>query len=164
MDKSKTNIKRTTPNNRWFRNVARSLGFTTTELVQELMPSVGEFITENKEYVKDIANDIKDFKRNSSSIKKYFDTNQQFGIAKTALKNAIEDIKTGNIYNKERTEKIFEDEFGMDDFSFDDGDFSFDSSDSGFDDNESNETKEIRPVVKITNVTPSINENSPIVK
>lgn len=154
--KKEAQIRKNSPSLNWFKNVAKSLGYTSTELVQSLTPSIGEFITSNADYTKEMIDDIKSLKSDQGNkFSDLFKGNQHFDIARTALKNAIEDIKSGKIYNKERQEALFEDDFSLDDFSFDDSMEVEVEKTSG--------ESEV-PVIKIKNIQPPISPNNPLVK
>ena len=114
----------------WFNNVAKSLGYASTELVTQLIPTTISVTTSNADTVKDIYNDLKDFKTQGNRINNWVNNNKQLSIGKVALQNAIEDIKSGKIYNKERQEALYETDDFDDGFSMDDT-FSDDSFDIG---------------------------------
>jgi len=153
----------------WFKNVAKSLGYTTTELVTSIAPSMGEFISENTDYTKELYNDLRQSKSANKKLSNLFGTTAQMGIAKDALKNAIEDIKSGKIYNKERQEAMYDvdmddidldDSFGMSEFSFDDKGGDKGSTVEVDDASKKNEL----PSITIKNIQPPISPNNPMVK
>lgn len=159
MAKSKTSMQKNSAGNLpWFRNVAKSLGYTSTELITRMAPSIGEFTASNIEYGQDLVNDFREMKSSGQKFSKLFKDNQQWNIANTALKNAMEDIKSGKIYNKERQDSLYaDDEFDMADFSFDGdgGGFSFDSDEG---------SPQKAPTINIKTMAPPITRNNPMVK
>jgi murein DD-endopeptidase MepM/ murein hydrolase activator NlpD len=151
----------------WFKNVAKSLGFTSAELISHLAPSIHEFTTTNVEYGKELVKDIRELRPTGRKIKGVFDASTQIGILRTAIQNAIDDIKSGKIYNMDRINEVDgQDDFGGDfDFDVDFGveDFNFDEKSSSTD---SGKSDVVVPDVKVTvkNVTPPITKNNPMVK
>ena len=106
-------VKKQPSNNQWFQNAAKSLGFTSAEIVKDLMPNTAEFVDWNKSDTMDL---LKSMRTNSSSrnmVNKQFKNIPQIKAASDILKNAKEDILSGNFNNKDR------------EFEFDDMDFNF---------------------------------------
>ena len=106
-------VKKQPSNNQWFQNAAKSLGFTSAEIVRDLMPNTAEFVDWNKSDTMDL---LKSMRTNSSSrnmVNKQFKNIPQIKAASDILKNAKEDIMSGNFNNKDR------------EFEFDDMDFGF---------------------------------------
>ena len=117
-------VKKQPSNNQWFQNAAKSLGFTSAEIVKDLMPNTAEFVDWNKSDTMDL---LKSMRTNSSSrnmVNKQFKNIPQIKAASDILKNAKEDILSGNFNNKDR------------EFEFDDMDFNFGDI---LDDNETND-------------------------
>ena len=106
----------------WFKNVSKSLGYASAELISEISPATMEFATTNSELIKETYKAMKSAKQGTKKISTLFKENDTYKTAKSALDNAIADIKTGKFYNKERQDKVFSDgeEFSMEDFSFED--------------------------------------------
>jgi hypothetical protein len=168
MTTTKGSVKKSSPSQlSWFKNVAKSLGYTSTELITTLAPSMGEFITENKDYAKELATDLREMKDKNKRFTSLFDSNAQMGIAKDALKNALDDIKTGKIYNRDRQDSLYDDDFdmggddgfGMGDFSFEGGEVSVDLDGDG-----KSESSTVVPNINIRNVQPPMTRNNPMVK
>lgn len=106
-------VKKQPSNNQWFQNAAKSLGFTSAEIVKDLMPNTAEFVDWNKSDTMEL---LKSMRTNSSSrnmVNKQFKNIPQIKAASDILKNAKEDLMSGNFNNKTR------------EFEFDDMDFGF---------------------------------------
>ena len=117
-------IKKSTPNNQWFINVGKSLGFTTMDVIQELLPNTFEFVDWNKDSAADAMDMLTQIRDNRSVrpiFNKQFDNIPQIKAAGNIAQNAWDDFKSGKWYNKDR---------GMGGFG-DDGDFNFDFDDDG---------------------------------
>lgn len=148
---------------KWFNNVGKSLGYSSMDLIEELLPSTMEFTKSNVEAAKDVYNVLKQSRVSGQKINRSLNSDSTISSSKDMIKNALNDLKTGKFYNKERQEKVsgFDDE----DFSFSD-DFSFDDSDDdlfnedSFKDSKVNLTKN----VTINNLAPNLSKNSPLMK
>ena len=131
----KDRIKKQVPSNDWFLNVGKSMGFATQELIQELMPNTSSTVDWNKNVI-NIADMVQDI-RDNNGIRKMFGKQlgniPAFKVAQEGWSNAKADLKSGNIYNKNRAMGLNDDgEFSFDDFSFDNGGVEFiDDDDSG---------------------------------
>ena len=109
----------------WFTNVARSMRFTVTDVVRDMVPSTFETVSNGTEDFKSAFDTLKDLKNGGlKKINKNFNEIDQIKSFKGGLGNAIEDLKTGNLYNKKREEKALGLDF--DDFDFDDDGFDMD--------------------------------------
>lgn len=146
---------------KWFNNVGKSLGYSSMDLIEELLPSSMDFTKTNVEAAKDVYNDLKQTRINGKKIDRSLNSDDTISLSKGMIKNALNDLKTGKFYNKERQSKVsgFDDE----DFSFSD-DLSFDDDDmfneEAFKDSKVNLTKN----VTINNLAPNLTKNSPIMK
>ncbi len=151
---------------KWFNNVAKSLGYATSDLVTELVPASSEFVKSNYEATTEMINDMRQNRASGKRLSTQLGNLEQVKIGQTALRNVLDDIKSGNIYNKEREQSYFDsdiDDAGSDMFGndFGDGDFSFgdefdsddDFSDVEIDDSDPNVTN-----VKKVNVQ-NVNNN-----
>ena len=164
---NKGKITKTSNNNlKWFNNVAKSLGYATSDLVNELVPASSEFVKTNYESTTELVNNMRQNRTSGKRFTTQLGNLEQVKIGQTALRNALEDIKSGNIYNKEREDAYFDSElesagnsafgidFGDDDFSFGD---EFDS-DSEFEDTEIDDSDPNVTNVKKVNVK-NVNNN-----
>ena len=154
------NIKKVTPVNEWLLNVGKSLGFTTAEIVQDLMPNTTDFVNWNKREVKDTMNMLRDMRSNMGSRNMF---NKQFGqipqikAANEFLKNMKDDIKSGKFNNQDRYKEF--DDFDEMDYSFG-GLFGDDDKLEFFDDEEDTTLNEPatqssgRPPVTVINTMP----------
>jgi len=167
---SKVN-KKTLSDNRWFANVAKSLGYAAADVMHDVMPATTDTFKSNASYVKETIADIKAVskQRNMNAVlrKMVGDSIDDYLIYGSAAKaNIKEDLKSGKFYNKERADAIMAKSMGMDDFnmddldnddnwSMDDFDIDEDIESSGYDDDSE------RPEVNVS-VTPKISLSSNI--
>ena len=108
-------IKKVVPDNQWLRNATKSFGFTSLDVVKSLLPDTSDTVEWNANVVinsMDMINNIRDNNGIRNAFNKQFQNIPQIKASKMIFKNAFDDIKTGNFYNKGRLE-------GTDD-SFDD--------------------------------------------
>ena len=121
-------IKKITPENKWIVNVGKSLGFTTNEIIQDLLPNTTDFIDWNKREMKNVNKMVTDIRTNATGrniLNKQFSNIPQIKAAQEFLSNMKDDLKSGKFYNNDRINGInnFGDgtDFGFDNSLFDDG-------------------------------------------
>jgi hypothetical protein len=119
-------VKKMANNSNWTRNMLRSMGFTATDLVKDLMPNTAEFAQSNSQ-VTDIIKDVRRNITNRKVMNAQFKNIPGLKTVDEVFKNIKEDIKSGNLNNKDR-----ENSFGN--FGDSDFDFGFDSDMFGGDD------------------------------
>ena len=147
-------------NQGWARNVLRSLGYSAQDVISELMPNTIDTV--------DSARDIREQLTEAAGVAKT-KVDEGYSKLKTRLqtfsekelKEAMEDLKSGKLYNKERMEAAESDfDFG-DDFNFDDsfGDFDEDFDSDGSELN----VKSNNPDTNVA-ISMRIGESSPIVQ
>ena len=155
---------------KWFRNVAKSLGFATQDIVKEMIPSIYEFAEENVNAYREVVSDIRDNSMSERMVNRVMDqTSPMIKLVNKGIENVLEDIKTGNFYNQQRDDELTAyydkkaDEemfgggggFGDEDFGFgndfgDDGDF---NEDDMFIDDSGNDAKPaVQPVAVVNQV------------
>ena len=151
----------TTNNGTWFKNAAKSLGYAGYDMLKTSMPSVMDTIDINREFATDLMDTLRKAKnsRGKFNIKQTLSGKalENWNDIEEIARNAKADLKSGQFYNKQR--KI-RDEFGLDDFDFDD-DFSFDMSDDLDDSNFDDDVKVVVPNVTINS---NIDKNNPMVQ
>ena len=123
--KSQTELK-------WFNNVAKSLGYASADLITDLVPASSQFVKTSYESTTDLVQEMRQNRSSGKRLSQQIANLEQVKIAETGLKNALEDIKSGKIYNKDRELEymdsqfdsdmgdVFGTDFGDDDFSFGD--------------------------------------------
>lgn len=131
-DKKRNDVKKTasTLNSKWLQNTLKSMGVAGTEMIKDMMPATSETISSAGQVAKDAIDTVKSTHIGADSLAKNIKNNSAIKMGQDFFKNALEDIKTGNLYNTEReqsfgdfgesdtdTDTLFGD---MDDFSFDD--------------------------------------------
>ena len=154
----KDRIKKAVPQNDWLVNVAKSIGFTSLDVVKELIPDNYSTLDWNKDVI-DVSSIIKDI-RDNNGVRKMF--SRQLGnlphikLARDGISNIAADLKSGKLYNDDRVLGLDEDgNFTFDDFSFDDSGFEFIDDDSGDEENDNvDENIESRPPIAIINTMP----------
>ena len=167
--KQRAQLRTTAPNNEWFKNVIKSIGYASADIIKETIPSTFEFVESNGKEALDLYQQLREDgpKSITKMVADGASKNQYIKIANEAISNIKDDIKTGKLYNKEREEKsVYAD--GDDDFEFtfgeDDEDFSF----GGDDETESEEIDDgsVTNIKKVTvnNINANITKNNPMVQ
>lgn len=112
----------------YLKNIGKSVVYSTIDYTKENAPATSEFLESNEELFKDVYHSIRDFR---GTLKRATDAVKDTPIYKesgNAFRNAIADIKSGKLYNKEREDEAFDAAFNLDD-NFDmDGDSGLESS------------------------------------
>jgi len=155
-------IKKSVPDNEWLRNAAKSFGFTSLDVVKSLLPDTSDTVEWNAKVIidsMDMINNIRDNNGIRNAFNKQFQNIPQIKASKMIVKNAFDDIKTGNFYNKGRLEGTddafddFGDMFGDDSGPqfIDEGD-DFSSEPQFSEDDSSNSSS--RPPVAVINTMP----------
>lgn len=128
----------------YIKNVGKSLGYATIDVLKEYNPIVTSFIENNKDITAAAYKEIKQLNSTMAKMKNSTKSNKYISAAKTVAnsyrRNLFEDIKSGNFYNKERESKI-ESEVGEAYMAGMDADFGFeDFDDSSWDDDSLSDT------------------------
>lgn len=115
------------------KNVAKSIVYTAVDVAKSDMPTLAAYIDQdsNRELSRSIYAGVKDYKGTITKTKAAIKNSKIYEAAELGVKSAVEDIKTGKFYNKERIDAIEEKTIEMSFGSFDDMDldFNFDSGD-----------------------------------
>ena len=155
----KDRVKKSMPNNQWFINVGKSLGFTSMDVIKSLLPETSDTVDWNKDVVISAADMVKEI-RNNNGVRNMFNRQlenlPQIKAAQQLRDNAFADLKSGRLYNKNRELGLNDDgEFNFDDFGDFGDDFSFiddEGSDSESTDTSSNGGG--RPPITVINTMP----------
>ena len=119
----------------YIRNVSKSLIYSGQSFLSATMPNVSDFTETNADLLKSISSDLRNYKSIYKQAKTWWNSSSYMGDLKDLKKNVIEDLKTGNFYNKDRAGKEAFKAMGWDDvFS------GFDELDSGVDFDSTNDT------------------------
>ena len=97
-----TTVRTTRVNATWLRNAMKSVGLSVSDSIKEISPNIYEVVSTGANTSKNVISSIR---RNQGSTNRIADTlssNKYVKFAQTAYKNAMSDIKTGNLYNAER--------------------------------------------------------------
>lgn len=118
----------------YLKNVGKSISYATVDIAsKKLIPEVRDFTDTNQEIFKAVYATVGHSKKSMNYGKKLATDSQIYKDINKGIKNALDDIKTGNFYNKAREDAAFdavaESMFG----GFDDIDTDF-NFDDDFDD------------------------------
>jgi hypothetical protein len=117
--------------NKYIKNVGKSVLYTTADVMKEKFDYITDFKSTNSDLMKDTYNAIKDYKTTFTRVRKSVTESDLYNAGGMAIRNLLQDIKTGDFYNKQREEE-YTNKFGVDlMFDMDDTDFSWD--DDSFD-------------------------------
>ena len=105
----------------YLSNVGKSVAYASIKAFKDMNPIITETIETNADLMRSTYTTLKNIKKKTLMINRRKSTNTTGyikGLATDLKKNLMEDIKTGNFYNKQREEEV--DFFGDDDFGFED--------------------------------------------
>lgn len=108
---------------KWIQNAMKSLGVTTKEVLKDITPNLYETSSTVASSATNLVKDIRKGNMSTSRIMKALNDNKYMQYAQRAYKNALSDIRTGNLNNKSRESSALTKSMGMDDndsFSFGD--------------------------------------------
>lgn len=133
MDKYVNQVKKKTvpmqhKSNSWIGNALRSVGYSSFDIIKELAPSSIDTAITAVNTGQELATKLNKIRTSDKPLKTALDKSYYLGLGKRMFKNAMEDLRTGNFYNKEREAALIS-KAGMDDddFGFGDMDFGEDS-------------------------------------
>lgn len=107
---------------KYLKNLGSSIGRASLDALGDLNPVISGHITENKEFVKENFSKLREYVTSDTGMK----NGEYYKTSKNLIKNALREIKTGELYAKESSEELFTsmaDSIGVDlssmDFDFD---------------------------------------------
>ena len=130
-NKNRNDVKKnaSTLNSGWLKNTLKSMGVASTEMIKDIMPATGETLHSAGELTNDAIKTVRSTRVGAKTLADSISKSSAVKMSQDFFKNALEDIKSGNLYNTERERPLdgFDDSdmdmetlFGdMDDFSFD---------------------------------------------
>jgi len=130
-------------NGKWIKNAMKSIGLTTQDSLKELYPNLAEVTTASADATKNLIGVIRQKSSDVNGVSDSLKKNKYVKAAGTAFKNALSDLKSGNLNNTDRTMGAITGE-GSDDNDFSDTfDFNDDSSDVSFGDEDTPTTNNV---------------------
>lgn len=124
------------PSSNWWSNALRSIGSSSVDIIKDMVPYTAATVTSVGEAAKGVRDNIRKASSSGKSTLKAFENSSLIKSAREGLRNAKEDLKTGNLNNQDRkatsgpmAEMSAEMDEAFDDVSFD----SFGDEDSGGD-------------------------------
>ena len=99
-----TGAKSTTStlNSSWFKNTLKSLGSAGGAMIKDIMPATAETLGSATSSATDIVRSIRSSRTSVGNITKNLSNNQVIRSGQQFFKNAIDDLKSGKLYNTER--------------------------------------------------------------
>lgn len=136
--------------NSYMKNLAKSAGYIGMDIFKSYAPTMTSLASSTKEAASTGYQAIRDFTSSSNDSDFSFKgiKNKSGEVINNMWKNTVEDLKSGKIYNKERSDALGDEiasGFLGDDFNFD---FNFDDDDWGDDDSSSSEESTAKAVIE----------------
>ena len=82
----------------WLANAAKSIGYSASDIITEIMPATMGTIKSVSENSKDILAQLRQAKPQLQRLTKGFEQNAYVGLGKDIFKNSLEDLKSGKVY------------------------------------------------------------------
>lgn len=118
----------------WLANATRSVGYSSLDILKNLMPNTIELGQTAAESAGEIKDALAGMGSQSGKLKNAFDASVYVKLGKEGLKNALEDLKSGDFYNEKRYQEYIDKSMDVGDEDFDFGDdFNLDDEDEDFD-------------------------------
>jgi hypothetical protein len=116
---------------KYIKNMAKSVAYTTSDVLQTKFEYVKEFKDENKEVFKEVYHSVRDYRTTFARVKKAITNNKIIDAARVGYDSVLYSITTGDFYAKNRENEISEKYGGsiMADLDIDDDDFNWDNED-----------------------------------
>ena len=98
----------------YIKNLGKSVSYSAVDKVKEMNPTLKNMAEANSDLTKTLFKTIKNSKAIARNLPNTIRQNEYYKIAKQGIGNALEDLKTGKLYNKEREEQVNESMLGLD--------------------------------------------------
>ena len=108
----------------YVKNVTKSAGYILFDTVKDLNPSLSEFYENNNQVIKDVVSQAKNIRKILRDGKDSIADNEYSIVARDTVHNFLDDLKTGNFYNRDRKEDYDKKAMEAMGFSLDDWDMS----------------------------------------
>lgn len=90
----------------YLKNITKSVAYATADVVkQDLMPNVDSFVSSNKEFMVNAYSTVRNPKASAKKTINAFKESKYYNAIDYGARNLFEDLRTGNLYNKERYER-----------------------------------------------------------
>ena len=115
----------------YLKNVTKSISYSALDTTKEMMPAGADLIETNSETLKEVIATVRQPKKSLKTLTLAIKKSKVFEAGELAVKATLEDIATGNFYNKERIDFINEKATGVGGLTdFSDMEIDFDALDA----------------------------------
>lgn len=133
----------------YIKNVGKSISYASAESLTGVTPNIKGFIDNNDELFKVIYSSARNYKQTMREVNKSFKKSKVYDAVNHAYQTTVDDLKTGNWYNKSRIDRDAVESMMGADFA----DFELDDSDFFIDDDSSSDTSTIsKSAISLSNV------------
>lgn len=98
----------------YMKNIAKSMIYASSDVIESVAPAVIEYKDNNAEIVKNVAYAVKDFSGTFNRAVNYIRGTKIYETANAGISNALDDLASGNFYNKEREISTGAESMGLD--------------------------------------------------
>ena len=116
---------------KYLLNVAKSVAYSTTDVLSEKFTYPRDFKNENREVFNEVYHSVKDYRTTFARLKKSITNNKIVDAARVGFDSIVYSVSTGDFYAKNKENEITEKYGGtlMADMDIDDDDFDFEKRD-----------------------------------
>lgn len=116
---------------KYIKNMAKSVAYSTTDILSKKFEYVNDFKNENQEVFKEVYSSIKDYRTTFTRVKKAITNNKVMDAARVGYDSILYSIRTGDFYAKNKENEVIEKYGGalMENMDIDDEDFDWDNED-----------------------------------
>ena len=102
--KRPTDVRKTASNinSKWLKNTLKSLGVASSEMFKDIMPATAETLSSATSSATEVVRNLRTSKTGVSNIARNIKNSQGVKMGQDFFRNAIDDLKSGNLYNTER--------------------------------------------------------------
>jgi len=93
----------------YIKNLGKSVSYAAIQHMSEKAPALSSFAESNQELYKEVFHSVRDYKTTVKRAKDLIQGSTVYRLSDLAFGNAMEDIKSGNLYNKKREDSSFGD-------------------------------------------------------
>ena len=116
---------------KYIKNMAKSVTYSTTEILSKKFEYINDFKNENQEVFKEVYSSIKDYRTTFARVKKAITNNKVIDAARVGYDSVLYSIRTGDFYAAKKEAEVV-DKYGgafMEGVDIDDEDFNWDNED-----------------------------------
>lgn len=90
----------------YIKNLGKSVAYSSVDAAADIAPSSASFISTNSALFKEVYHSVKDYKRTFAKTQSLFETSKIYEAIDVGRSAILEDLRSGDFYNKDREEQM----------------------------------------------------------